>query len=57
MYSHFDTLFNRLHASLDRLAIVPLALAAALSVAVLAAFALEQDTGARAAASLLELDA
>ena len=56
MFSHFDTLFTRMHANLDRLAVLPLVFVAILSIAVVAAFALETDTGTRAAAALLQLD-
>ncbi|BCW90972.1 hypothetical protein sos41_41490 [Alphaproteobacteria bacterium SO-S41] len=56
MFSHFDTLFTRMNANLDRFAIVPLAFVAILGLAVVAAFALETDTATRAAAALLQLD-
>ncbi len=55
MFAHFDTLFTRMNANLDRLSLVPAAFCAVLTVAVLAAFVLEQNTGARAAAALLQL--
>ena len=57
MFAHFDTLFTRMNANLDRLSIVPVAFLAILGGAVLAAFVLEQNTGARAAAALLQLGA
>ena len=53
MFSHFDTLFTRMHANLDRFAVLPLIFVAVLAIAVVATVALESDTGTRAAAALL----
>ena len=56
MFSHFDTLFTRMHANLDRFAMLPLAFVAVLAIAVVAAVTLETNTATRAAAALLQLD-
>jgi hypothetical protein len=57
MFAHFDTLFTRMNANLDRFSILPVAFLAILAAAVFTAVVLEQNTGARAAAALLQLGA